>query len=136
MQPNEPAQENIYKHLNSITQFSDDENDMILYFADDKIDEKSLTLKVLDATRIEVEGAITKLFIGITLNPEMLKSFIDFLIYIRVRGTKYSRIIKVINVFGGDTLIREEENLLKSSTFRISTIYLMKIKCGRRLMIS
>lgn len=92
-------QESEFTGLSDIEQFSDDDADRILDFADAVSDDKKLAEEVISNTMTMAKNAILKHYSRFVLSESMIKITTDFLTYVHIQGTKYEKIIQALKVY-------------------------------------
>lgn len=108
-----PPSESDFTTLSDIEELSDREEEHFLESLDGEALEKKLTEEVINNTRVLAKDDILKHYSTVTFSERMLELLTKFLTYVRIRGTEYTKVIRVLKVFGEDALVNEEAKLLK-----------------------
>lgn len=107
-----PLKESDFTDLSDIKNFSDDEAEWILDFANTENNDKKLAEEVIRSTMTLAKDDIVKHYSEFFLTEYMLQITSEFLTYVRIRGTEYGKITRALKVYEEDTLIDGEVKML------------------------
>lgn len=86
-----PAEAHIFKDLSPIVEsFNDDEANMILDFADQLLDDKTMAMNVMQTMKVQADDTIKKRYEGKNVADYLLKSATSFLAYVYIRRSEYT----------------------------------------------